>query len=234
MVIRNRYLAFIYRLALLAFSFYALYLAFKYLGALNENRSFFALAYFGTDALLLAVVVLLAEVIANLIGLKNGPDGIAPGVWSPLFVGVMVMLLFDTIAHPIMARLDGTSFFTADNLLYVSISKIAFPLLYMLDYLLFGEKGTVKWKHGFFWGFFPVFYFAFIMLTHFTWNATFFPYSFLSRETFADQPSFLANIGGWAGVWFVSVSFYLGFLALSYLTIFMNNLYAGAYRRSSL
>jgi hypothetical protein len=99
------------------------------------------------------------------------------------------------------------------------------------DYLLFGEKGTVRWKHPVFWELYPLFYFAFSLLVNWIFQQPWWAVEFFYSGTFHNSGDFLAGNGGWNGVVFCSMSAWLGYLLLAYIMVFLNNCYAGVYRK---
>jgi hypothetical protein len=231
MAIRNRFLAFFYRLILLGIAGYAVYLLFSYRALPDEgSRGFY---FFDCQTLLVAFAVILSEVIANGIGLGKKTNGIVPGVWSPIFLASLSFLLFESIAYPLVCLATGSSYFVYSNGSYavMILSKIVVPFLLLLDYLLFGEKGTVKWKHPIFWSLYPLFYFAFILLVQQIFGQQFVIVSFFRASTFTSSNALLAGNGGWNGVVLSSFAAWSGYIALAYLVVFLNFVFAGAYRK---
>lgn len=229
MAIRNRFLAFFYRLILLGIMGYALWILFAFRQVSGESsRGFY---FFDCQSLLLAFFVILSEVIANGIGLSKKTNGIVPGVWSPIFMASLSFLLFESIIYPSVVLATGASYFASTSPWVMALSKIIVPALMLGDYLLFGEKGTVKWKHPIFWSLYPLFYFAFCLLVQRIFNQQFAIVKFFVPSTFANTSAFLAGNGGWNGVVLSCVSAWLGYIALAYLMVFLNFVYAGAYRK---
>jgi hypothetical protein len=232
MVIRNRYYAFIYRLILLAFGFYSfitLILSRNY-----EGNYAISLLYFETQVTLLGLAIVLAEVIANAIGLKKGAEGLAPGVWSPLYLGTLFFLLADSLAYWGTAPIFYGTFIRDNEVQAVIISKVVFPLLFLCDYMLFGEKGTVKWKHAIYWLLYPFFYFWILLATNYLWNYDWFAYPYFNIQNFASSSLLgLAAFKGWGGVWISATFIFLGMILLSYAIIFFNFVWAGAYKREN-
>ncbi|MCH4210344.1 MAG: hypothetical protein LKF75_04250 [Bacilli bacterium] len=230
MVIRKRYWAFVYRLIVLFFGFYAMTVLVKD-GALDGNywASFLT---FETEVTLFSLLVVLAEVIANAIGLKMGNEGLAPGVWSPLFLCCLFYVLADTVTYFITAPIFYGTFIRDGHVQLFAISRIVYPLLLLFDYILFGEKGTVKWKHALYWMIFPFFYFWIVLATNYLWSHDWFAYPYFNIVNYASSaiPGIAAN-GGWGGVWIFSGILLIGFVILAYAMIFFNFLWAGAYKK---
>jgi hypothetical protein len=229
MALRNRFLAFFYRLILLAVGVYATSLLFRFRMVGSEWwRGFY---YFDCQTLLVATLVVLAEVIANAIGLGKKTNGIVPGVWSPLFLASLCFTLYDLFAYATISTSTNNGFFATNDLQIMLFSKIIFPVLFFGDYLLFGEKGTVRWKHPIFWSLYPLFYFAFSLLVNKVWSQGFFAVTFFDHTAFTAGGEILTGNGGWNGVVICSLVAWLCFFAVSYLLVFLNNVLAGAYRK---
>jgi hypothetical protein len=229
MAIRNRFLAFFYRLILLGIGGYATYLLFSFRSLSPEWwRGFY---YYDCQTLLFATAIVFAEVVANAIGLNKKTNGIVPGVWSPLFIASLSFTLFDLGGYAILSSSTNSGFFAATDIKVMLLSKIIFPALLLGDYLLFGEKGTVKWKHPIFWSLYPLFYFAFSLLVKAVWQQGFSAVSFFTPSTFQTGADALTGNGGWNGVVLSSLLAYLCYFALAYLLVFLNNVFAGAYRK---
>lgn len=230
MAVRNRFLAFIYRLILLGVGVYALVLLYTF--RIVESETWRGFYYFDNQTLLLASFVVFAEVIANGIGLGKKTNGIVPGVWSPLFLSSLSFTLFDLFAYAILFSSTTNGFFAGGDFKVMLFSKILFPILFLGDYLLFGEKGTVKWKHPVFWSLYPLFYFAFTLLVNKVWQQGFIAVRFFDPMTFIAQTAeILSGNGGWNGVVIFSFLAFISYFALAYLLVFLNNVLAGAYRK---
>jgi len=221
MAVRNRFLAFFYRLFLLAIGGYALYLLYKYhTQDVNDwTRPFY---YFDFQTLLVAFVVIFAEVIANAIGLPKKTNGVVPGVWSPILLASLSYVLFDIVVYATDVWAKGGHFFLGTSINFMLFSKIIFPALFLGDYLLFGEKGTVKWRHPIFWELYPLFYFAFSLLVNLVWGHGFWAVDFFNSGIFIASKSVFAGNGGWNGVVICSFLAWMGYFLIAYLTVFFN------------
>ena len=228
MAIRNRFIAFFYRLLLLLLAGYSVWLLFSFRSVTGEPGR--GLYFFDCQSLLFAFAVILVEVIANGIGLGKKTNGVVPGVWSPIFLAALSFVLFDGVVYGAVSLATGSPYFQGDFLV-MFFSKILVPLLILFDYLLFGEKGTVKWKHPIFWSLYPLFYFAFCLLVQQIFQQHFTIVCFFLPSTFAGAGEALAGNGGWNGVFLMCFLAWLGFFAIAYLMIFLNFVYAGAYRK---
>lgn len=232
MAIRNRILAFIYRIGILGFGLATLSLLILSEGD-NGNYGLSVL-YFDTEITLFACAILLAEIIANGIGLPKGPRGLAPGVWSPLALAAVALETTDLLAYPLAMTLVSDSYFTSGSPLVTIFANIAFPLLFLSDWLLFGEKGTVKWFAPLYWLVYPVLFFLFNLVRHaIDVNAKVTCSLFDGSEftTGSTLPSWFSGNEGWNGVIFSAVAMLALFAAVAYAVIFVNNLLAGRYFR---
>jgi|LAHS01.1.fsa_nt_gb hypothetical protein len=231
MAIRNRFLAFFYRLLLLGIGGYGLWILFAARALTSEASR--GIYFFDCQTLLVAVVVILCEVIANAIGLSKKTNGIVPGVWSPIFLASLSFVLFESIIYPCVCLASGTPYFGAYERgpIVMILSKIVIPALMLGDYLLFGEKGTVKWKHPIFWSLYPLFYFAFCLLVQHIFDQQFTIVKFFTAANFASANALFSGNGGWNGVVLSCFAAWLGYIGLAYLMVFLNFVYAGAYRK---
>ncbi len=232
MLIRNRLISLIYRiieLGLGIFSLIALVIADK-----TESSPIKSFAYFGAQCLLFTTVIVLLEVIFNAIDLaRNGARGIAASVYMPLTLAVLTFLLVDALIYNIGAPFLG-GYADGEALVSALCAHIFLPIVFFLDYLLFSEKGTVRWSHALYWMIYPLCYFLIVLSAHYFWNNTFYPYPFLNHERFINDPSspeFMSGNLGWNGVLIVLGSITVGFLLVSFLVIFLNNVFAGKYRK---
>ena len=114
MALRNRFLAFAYRLILLGVGVYALVLLYTF--RIVQPETYRGFYYFDNQTLLLASFVVLAEVIANGIGLGKKTNGIVPGVWSPLFLSSLSFTLFDLFAYAILSSSTTSGFFLGSDI----------------------------------------------------------------------------------------------------------------------
>jgi hypothetical protein len=230
MAIRNRISAFVYRLFLLGFALATL--AFLFLDEEENGNYFEGLLYFDTEITLLAAVVVLAELIANGIGLAKDPRGLAPGVYSPLSLAATAYEGANLLAYPIACLFVGNDYFAEGRFPPILFAHLLLPLFFIADWALFGEKGTVKWRYGLYWLLYPLFFFAFHMVRHAISNSAVITCPLFDATEFTSNaalPAWFAGNGGWNGVIFSSLSVLGLFAAVSYGLIFVNNLLAGKY-----
>lgn len=229
MLIRNRLIALLYRILELGLIVYALVILI--LGDKTDTSGGQNLLYFGTECVLFTLVIVTLEVIFNAVDLaKNGSNGIAAYVYMPLTLAVLTFLLADALIYNISAPFLG-GYASGEGLVNVILVHIILPIVFLFDYLLFLEKGTVYWRHALYWAIYPVFYFAIIMSAHYIFQDNFYPYPFLNNEKYQDSVEILSMNVGWNGVIIVLCSILLGFIAMSFLIIFINNVLALKYKR---
>jgi hypothetical protein len=230
MAIRNRILAFIYRIILLGFALATLALLF-----LDEEESgnyFESFLYFDTEITLFSAVIVLAELIANGIGLAKGARGLAPGVYSPLSLAATSYEAADLLAYPIACLFVGNDYFAEGRVPPILFAHLLLPILFIADWALFGEKGTVKWRYGLYWLLYPLFFFAFSLVRFGISNSATITCPLFDATEFAAKaslPGWFSGNGGWNGVVFSSFSMLGLFAAVSYGLLFLNNLLAGKY-----
>lgn len=229
MVIRNRLLSLIYRAIESGLAIFTLVITFQ--SPLKNSRPF---AYFSTEVTVFACIVFLLAFIFNLIDLiRHGISGIAAYVYMPITLATIVYLLTNGISYWILFPLiHGEPWAEGMGLATVMTSAVL-PLLALLGWLLFDEKGTVKWRHGFYYVVYPFFYCIYSELAHYIFQDDFFAYAFMRPDFYFFQPEILSGNGGNNGVIISTVLFLLAFEAVSFLLIFLSNLLAGKYRRAS-
>lgn len=225
MPIRNRLISLIYRLITLGIGIFTVVLLFA-----SESNGIFALVYFGAESSLAAVVIILLNVIFNLIDLiRHGTKGVPASVYMPLTLGVLSFLLSDAICYSVASPFMG-GYGLDSSLIATVFSHGVLPFLFLIDYLLFDEKGTVAWKHAIYWMSYPLFYFALTMAAHYIFDSTFFPYKFLNSEKFIARGGFVAGNNGWNGVILSVALLAVGFALCGFLAILLNNLLSGKYK----
>lgn len=231
MVIRDRLAALIYRLLALALGIVTLVLSVS----TNSTSSIWdGLANYSTLVTFLGVSVLLSEIIANLIGITKNRKTLAPGIIPFIFHAALVLEIGLAFIHPFYCHFMAIAYFDSKILIYVFLTYIIFPLVILLDWLLYGEKGTVRWSYGMFPLFFPIFYYLFSLMWNLILDPGTYSLQIFNPNTFlvsTNLPEFFKNGDGWAGV-FISCAVILGVIAaLDYLIIFTNNLLAGRYSK---
>lgn len=229
MAIKNKYLALIFRVLALGLGIFTCYILFTTdATADNPARSFI---YFSTEVALLGVGVLFAEVVTTIIGIAKGSQGLAPGIYEPLYLATIIYAVGGSLLYAVLSPLFSYNYFPDGKILYTVLGQIAFPGALFLDYLLFGEKGTVKWRHLGYFSLYPAIYFGYVMVVHYVSEETFFPYPFLDANTFVNDVSNHAFSGntGWNGVFLSTAIIFIGIIAFAALMIFLNNLYSGKY-----
>lgn len=229
MPIRNRLISLIYRIVVFGVAIYTLVLLFSF--SYTETAPAQSLAFFGTEALILASVITGLEIIFNSVDLaKHGVNGVSAYVWMPITLAMVSFVLGDALCYAVTTPFFG-GFGVGSDLLRSVMSHIVMPILVLVDYLLFDEKGTVKWTHPVYWLFYPVFYFAFAISSHFLFETDYYPYPFLNNTQFLDKGDFMAANNGWNGVFLTLALLGLIFIAMGFLLVFLNNLLSGKYKR---
>ena len=160
MVIRNQILSLSYRVLLLA-------LGVASLTVLVLDASAASLWRYESVLTLLSSVLVLIEIVVNCISLKDGVRRMAAGVYPAITFLFLSLELGLMVGHPLYTFLSDIPYFE-DGLGFAAIflPLILFPILYFLDWLLFGEKGTVKPFHLISLSAFPLLYYLSSLLNH--------------------------------------------------------------------
>lgn len=160
MVIRNQILSLSYRVLLLASGIASLAVLVLDAGAASLWR-------YESVLTLLSSVLVLIEIVVNCISLKDGVRRMAAGVYPAITFLFLSLELGLMVGHPLYTFLSDIPYFE-DGLGFAAIflPLILFPILYFLDWLLFGEKGTVKPFHLISLSAFPLLYYLSSLLNH--------------------------------------------------------------------
>jgi hypothetical protein len=229
MVIRDRLIALIYRIVALIIGIATLAIQ------LNTNvpNNFWAgFGNYATIVTLFSSIIILSEIIANAIGMREKRNTIAPGVVPFLFHGALALSVSLAVTHPFYCYFVGVDYMKADTLLYSLLSFIIFPLAILLDWILFGEKGTVKWSYGMFPLFVPIFYYLFSLMRKLLVSGSTYSTLVFDSNTFImhkELPEAFSAGNGWAGV-FISIFVIFGIITfVDFTLILINNLLARRY-----
>ena len=142
------------------------------------------------------------------------------GTWLPVCKGALVMAMAITgiTFHLVLAAGDfsmGPTQLITNHLLHT-----AAPLLTVLDWLLFDEKGRYRWFEPFLWGIFPSAYFVYTMIrarvsSFRFYNGSPYPYAFMDVDAL-----------GWGKVLLIFLGMAAAFLAFGYVLVWLDHLLA--------
>lgn len=224
MAIRNQIASIVYR-ALLALFGLGLYGASLYLRGVGQILSIDLLLTLFVD------ILLWIEVVVNAISLiRKGPHRLAAGLIPGLTFIALALSLSHIILTPIFNALLGEAYLQGDRTFFDNFGNgLLFPLLYFLDYLLFGEKGTVKMKDIFFVPVFPLIYGVTTLLAREiggkegrSWISAFEPNSYKAST----EVTWLSGNNGWNGVVFAFFLAIFTHLLVATLLYFLGRLLA--------
>ncbi len=214
MIVRNRIVALVFRsaafaLLLASFNFYW------------EGFSSFWTALSCFDVLIgLALIVMFGfTIVFNLIDLRHGIHGVAAYPYMPLALPIMSFSMVAGIVYFAYCLPAGCAPYGA----FASIFHVGLILAPLIEWLLFDEKGTVRFSTGFTLMIIPMFYYVFAYFRTLIWpdspvyGQNMYAYPCLDFST--------PNIVLFSFIYFVSL------LAAVQLVIFLNNVLSGKYRR---
>ena len=145
--------------------------------------------------------------------------------WLPVCKGALVMAMAITgiTFHLFLAAGDfnmGHTQLITNHLLHT-----AAPLLTVLDWLLFDEKGHYRRFEPFLWGIFPAAYFVYTMIrarvsSFRFYNGSPYPYPFMDVDAL-----------GWGKVLLIFLAMAAAFLALGYVLVWIDHLLARRQKR---
>ncbi len=212
MVIRNRLIAFFYRLAALISSITFLVYYFQYF-----KPEWRLLSYFGTLASLLYCVLLFFETVFNGIDLRRGIKGIPAGFYMPISLSITCFVMEGAIGYFIGG-------FILSNMNPFEIAFYSFMFLVpLLDWLLFDEKGTVRIYGSFLSQIVPIFYGVFAYFRAIIW-----PNNFLYGNSLYPYP-FLDPTSSW--FWPGLAIAFFSMLGFSTLMFVLNGVLSNKYSR---
>ena len=229
MVIRDRLIALIYRIVILALGVWTLTVQ---LTTNAVNNFWVGFGNYASIVTLFGCIIILSEIIANAIGMKEKRTTIAPGVVPFLFHGALTLLVSLAVIHPFYCYFVGVNYMKADTLLYSLLSFVFFPLAILLDWILFGEKGTVKWSYGMFPLFVPIFYYLFSLMRKLLVSGSTYSTLVFDPNTFIMSnhlPEAFSAGNGWAGVFISILSIFAVITFVDFALILINNLLARRY-----
>ncbi len=167
----------------------ALYGVSAQLGILTGNMNLHLLNYFTILSNLLIAVYFIIDVISLLCANKT---------FMPVmkYASMMAIILTGVIAHFIL----GMSFsMSSTRGLSLLLCHYIVPIMSVLDYLIFDKKGTITPKDPMRFTYFPLAYFAYVMIAVHTGHSlgmnSAYPYPFMNLEALG-WPQFTINIMG--------------------------------------
>jgi hypothetical protein len=208
MHIRSKPLSLIWKAAIAVCAFVGLGLqAGVFRGELNLS----IFRYFTNLSNLLCMLYFIADAIYILS--RRADDGSQN--WFPPLKGAVMMAVVVTclVAHIVLGKFDmGASMRVSIFFVHTLV-----PVMTVLDWLLFGEKGRMRISSPLLWAVFPLGYFLVVMLlAQFSAGVPFYPYPFMNAET----------LGLWRVLVNVSVMTAV-FVALGYGLVLIDHLLAG-------
>ncbi|MBP5092375.1 MAG: Pr6Pr family membrane protein [Bacilli bacterium] len=171
---------------------------------------------------LYTIIIFGFMIIFNAIDLRHGNYGVPSSVFTPLGLTVVCFSLVTVF---------GNLFYLAPlGLFRVSINdlliKFAIPLSAIVNWLLFEDKGTVKFTSIVLWAILPMLYVGIELIRPNTWQpepvfgTSRYPYPFMDFD----------RNGVWE-TWLQLVASAAIFVGICFLTVFFNNLIAGKYKK---
>ena len=200
-MIKNKIISLTYKTILLTISFLAMYHM-----ALNITPN--TLAYFTNLSNILVFIVVLIVWIRTFkdVALNKKIDGPNPHLVRIKGIATVSIAITGLIYATTLAKYDQKSNYTVQNL---SVHYII-PLLTVLDYFLFDQKGLIKWYHPLIWASIIILYLPYVFIRALilgeNTNLIRYPYFFLNID----------NIGVLSvSIWCIGIA--LLFIFLSYL-----------------
>ena len=218
MIIRNRLAALIFRSLAFALSIAVLLYHFHKAGDFAPHLY----NYFYILSALYTIVIFGFMIIFNAIDLRRGLFGIPSSVFAPLSLTLVCFSGASIVGNLCYLLPLGIMDFSISYLLV----NFTIPLFVIANWLLFEEKGTVKFTSIVLWMIIPMIYVGVELIRPYTWapdpifDGSKYPYPFMDFD----------KNGVWE-TWGQLIAAALVFVAISILTVFLNNLVAGKYKK---
>lgn len=229
MVIQNRLMSLIYRSITFGIAVAALVM----LCYCYRTFGTWELVRFDILITTFTIVVLVIEIIVNSIDLKNGIRGKIAPIWPPLMAAMVIYEASDIFIFAISRAILHADYLILESEVMTIFAHLLLPILVILDWLLFAEKGTVKWSQSYMILFFPIFYSGAILILETIQQSNALSLMYVSALNFvqgSSSPEWMTQASGLAGVAFVTGICFVVFIVITVLFIFFNDLIAGKYR----
>lgn len=231
MIVRNRILAFVYRLLATLVAILSLFICFEN-DAIN-SVPWNSARYFGTLVTIFSAIIFLLESIVAGKGLKKANKNTYPAIFGQLLFVMVALEVGLALSHPLyFAYLNignpHAAYFPSDRKLNQILMYIVLPLISFLDWLIFSEKGNWKYHWLVYLGSIPFFYAMYSFINHYVRTTTTFATMIFDNSTFLNQ-GFLSLWNGWLGVIVSSMSILLVYLLIGYFLVFLSAVLGGKY-----
>lgn len=177
----------IYKILIVIMSFIGLYLNFK-ISSFREN-----IVYFTIQSNLLCFIFYLVIVILKLTNKLKKSDlyYITKGM-------VTMSITLTMLVYQMVLSTSGTMDVYENNILACNFVHLIVPLMVILDYVIFGEKGHLKKNYPFIWSIVLVLYIMFLII-YILLGGTFmdgnkYPYYFMNIEQLGLFRVFISNL----------------------------------------
>ncbi len=215
MIVRNRIIALLYRLAAFALLMTSFHFYWK-----DFSSFWVALSGFDVQIGLIMNILFASVIVFNLIDLRHGIHGMAACPYMPLALPLMSFSVVAGIAYFAYSIPTGS----APIGFFASIFHVLLIIAPLLEWLLFDEKGTVRHSTGFTLMIYPIFFYIFGYFRTIIWPGTPVYGSFMYAYPCLD---FTGQI-----IVPYTIAYFALLLGTVQLAITLNNVFAGKYRRS--
>ena len=220
-MIRNRLVALIYRSAAFSLSVFFLVYYAQFVASQGFNPNY-VYNYWGYLSGLYNAIFFAVMTVLSAFDLRHGQKGNPVIPYMPYGLSVVYFSLinfFGYFVYLVPFQVNGFSF--AEIALFILM-----PLLTVAEWILFEEKGTVKFNIVPIWVLLPGIYAAFELIRPRIWgdaplyDGSFYPYHFMNFED--------GGVGPTIGKLIIATALVT---ALAFLLIFLNDLLAGKFRK---
>ncbi|HBM70646.1 MAG TPA: hypothetical protein DEF61_01245 [Firmicutes bacterium] len=180
LIIKNRIVSLLYRSIGFILLITSLYFYMDEIGSVQE-----AIIHFDIQSCFLYLFALGIEIIANAIDLRHGIIGIPAGANMKFALPCLTYATSSSILYFALTINEHPSMYTKIGILF----HLCLLLISLFDWLLFAEKGTVRWYNAFFSLIYPIYYLIFVLLRTHIWpdiklynGADIYPYDFLNPK----------------------------------------------------
>lgn len=182
------------------------------------------LSFFGPLMGLAFLALLIFEVIFNAIDLRHGINGLPAGFYPPIALAIVSFSTSASIAFfAVNLTINGNKGIIPPIEIIYHVFLFVLPFL---DWLLFHEKGAVRYRSLVFFAFVPLFYWVFIFFRALIWpnnplvGDSLYPYFFMDPSS----PYY------WPGV----ILALIYFLGIGALYIFLGDVFSGKLKKKNV
>lgn len=184
MCIRNKFFSLIFKVLIVIIGIFGIY------SSLNDSPLvgiYEHLSYYTNLSNLLCILFFFVYSIIMLLNIKKEYHNYCPNLKGAITITILItFIVYNLVLRPFMHNVDGVM---KINSIGNTIVHVILPIMVLLDYILFDEKGRFNKKKAYTWVLIPLMYFIFICIRAkmggmFTYAGSRYPYFFLDIDEY--------------------------------------------------